>query len=493
MNTTVDAATTIMTTITTTATTTGKTSSTTSSKTSSKTVTAMADAAHRTVASRIPNILARTTAKIVNPAIDRMGDKARANNGVPGLANNRTKEAGGNAKQQKPRGPDQRQQQPQDPLRQQQQGQPRQDLRQQQQKQKQNPNMWQYRGEHEVDLDMSDDDEVLEDAPLEEEELALESYLLEDSQQRLRQQPGVFGPRDQTVQAWQQQQQQQQQQQGSAYEEWVQGHHRIVEEGSDDWERGQRCRLEEQRESLYHLYCEAERIQAQNQQAHQAQSQEARQHSSPQQQHSPPQPQHSPLQQQLSSPQTSPLPAQPPATPNPQPTPPPKDILTPPSLPSPATHPQKLLTLLLFTTALQQTLQNTFSLLTAHELTLAQHEHRAPQLGQLEAFFNSLHAAVDRVTDRLDALWRSAYKADENGGCFRLVGRQAQEEFCAEWEGVVAGYGEVLGLEGGVFSSSASSSGVKGRAGEEWEGYLGALGRFEERVRAFVGERLRGF
>ncbi|KAK4244382.1 hypothetical protein C7999DRAFT_35266 [Corynascus novoguineensis] len=342
------------------------------------------------------------------------------------------------------------------------------------------------------------DDEVLEDAPPAQEPAQLNHGLLDNNwQQQYRLYPSVFGPSDQTTQVWRHQQQGQQRPPG--YENWVQNREGILGKDIDEWDRGQRRRLEEQREALYHLYCEAEKVRATLLTVHEERQQ----------------------QQQLQ----------------------PINILgkhTPPRMPSPLprrssrttggvrpepqqqqeqlgelTHAQKILHLLVYTTHLRQAVRNTASLVFARE------GNPAPAF----SFFQAVDAAVDRVTDWLDTLWRAAHRADMNcrsdlstnadadAGLEppfnpRLLlqhagTRQEQIEFCAAWERVVDSYGEVVRREEVVFagdddadrasiSTRGSSMWGENDEEEEWRKYWGVLGGFGEMVGAFA-ERLKSF
>ncbi|KAK3290183.1 uncharacterized protein B0H64DRAFT_453180 [Chaetomium fimeti] len=376
--------------------------------------------------------------------------------------------------------------------------------------------MWQDQSGGEADLDTSDSDDVLVDAPPLQQEPTTQPYFSEENDRPRRRQSAGFGPRDQTVQAWEQQQQQSQQSH-PMYNEWVQGHGHILKEGVDSWEQIQRYRVEEQRESLYHLYCETEKARRL------ARQQEPKQRRPWHDENLPPQYQgNSVLQSRESSPpsyrenslppyretslppyqECTPSPPTRPAEPFPQPTtqpPPPQQRPTQPPLPPPhlqpqfpplTTHPQKILQLLLYTTALQQALQTTFTLLTTHETHTAHAQQRTPDLTSLCGFFDAIGRTVTRTAERLDGFWRTAQRADANGGEFRLAGRAAQVEFCAAWEGVLWGYVEVRRLEEVVFGEGQGSFWRPAAAeglGEGWGGYVRALERFGEVVGGFGG------
>ncbi|KAL2172258.1 hypothetical protein VTG60DRAFT_6636 [Thermothelomyces hinnuleus] len=377
---------------------------------------------------------------------------------------------------------------------------------QQQSQQQRTPEMREYLDQDELD---TSDDEVLEDAPpLQEPDRP--NYGSEHGW--YQQHPiytGVFGARDQTVQAWQWQQEQQEQQQQqrrrrrrrrgrqqpSGYEDWLRDRDGIRNKDVADWNRGQRRQLEEQRESLCHLYCEAEKVKAMLQAAHeerQRQQQQQISRSGPWSQ------QEQEQEQQQQQQHLLPIPGQqlhtPPRTPSPSPLPSPPSQ-TPVGAGTGAarsstegaeelTHAQKILHLLVYTTQLRRAVCRTAALVGAHE-------------ARLPAFFDGLAAAVDRVTDRLDALWRAEHRADARGGHgggdgFPLDGDgiPVQIEFCAAWERIVDGYGEVVRREHALFAAEDPLGGGGGRGEEEWRDYLGALGVFGDRVGAF-GERLR--
>ncbi|KAH6844774.1 hypothetical protein B0I37DRAFT_355314 [Chaetomium sp. MPI-CAGE-AT-0009] len=310
--------------------------------------------------------------KIMRGAISKLEDKATTGEkGLTEMANNRATEAreyAGQTKMEEQQGrgqprrnhPSQRQQSPHGP-----------------------PEMWQDQSGGEADLDTSDS-EALEDAPPLQQEPTEQPYFLQEETRQQRRQPSASGPKNQTVQAWEQQQRQKQQSQ-PVYEEWAQGHDHILREGIDSWEQIQRDRVEQQRESLYHLYCEAEKARRL-----------ARQQDPKQKAHY----------------QESSLPMY---------------------------RESSILQLLLYTTALQQALQTTFTLLTTYETHLAHSEQRAADLSPLHAFFDAVDRTVARTAEMLDMFWRSAQRADANRGAFRLAGRAAQVEFCRAWEAVVWG------------------------------------------------------
>ena len=369
--------------------------------------------------------------------------------------------------------------------------------------------MWQYQSGGEADLDTSDaegdldletEDEVLEDAP----------PLQQERNTRHQQpHPGPSGPKNQTWQAWEQQHHQ------PGYEEWAQSHGHILKESVENWSRVQRARLEEQRESLYSMLAATQRVERLLQQQepkqksrhplaqpplgpHQDQQTSEywdsslhryRETSLPSYQTSLPSYQEQALPQGPPPPPPPPQQTSPPPQPQPQPPAPTNQPIAPlypqPNLLPVTTHPQKILQLLLYTTALQQALQTTFTLITTHETHVALAEQRTPDLAPLSAFFHAIERTVTRTSERLDIFWRSAQRADANGGEFRLAGRAAQVEFCRAWEGVVQGYLEVRRLEGVVFGGSSFLR--PAASGEGWAEYVRELEMFGEGVGAFGG------